>query len=521
MATRLEDFIVRIVLLVGFSISFMGHALAGQPDVKRSGKGSANPPAVKQGSGPQTSSALQGLSEQWGKLMRELNVPGMAVAVVQGDQVTLLEGFGIRDPQTNAPVTPNTVFFLADSTKSIVAMAVAKLADDGRIDLDAPVQKYLPSFELANLDVSATITVRDLLAQRWEIDSFSIKFGESFTGEMDDERFYRLLREVRPRMRFTRGPVPYTTLGRMIKAVSGMSWQDYVKKHILAPAGMNNTFCRASEMYAQPEVAMPIEEVNGFWRVLGSRKTDRTMHAGAGIASSVSDMARWLRLNMNDGQIDGRRILSEKRIHEMHTSQVGVRRRIFEFDGRGYGLGWYIADYQGKMLVHHVGLFPGYRVHCSFMPEEKIGVVALVNTSSMVLHFGDMVACDVYNRLLNLTPTDMLTRMRDMADHERDRLAYHLPEGANPAKGGLSLAPQAYVGKYVSEVWGTLNVAYEDGLLTMRIGDLSVPIVSTGPDWFAPTIIGKPLSGRFEITGGTTVSAVVIERGPISMNFKR
>ena len=102
-----------------------------------------------------------------------------------------------------------------------------------------------------------------------------------------------------------------------------MTWKECVKEYILAPAGMNNTFCQATEMYARPDVAMPVEDVDGAWRVSDTLKTDRTMHAGSGMGASVADLARWLRLNLNDGQIDGRRILSEKRTKEMRGADAG------------------------------------------------------------------------------------------------------------------------------------------------------------------------------------------------------
>jgi CubicO group peptidase (beta-lactamase class C family) len=470
---------------------------------------------------PDTAS-LQDLGERWRRIMKQLRVPGMAVAVILNDKVILLEAFGIRDPHTKAPVTPDTVFFIGDNTEPFVVMALLQLADEGRVDLDAPVKKYVPRFELANADLSTTLTVRDLLSQRWGLENFTLNFGLDYTGEIDDELFYRLLRKVRPEEKFKRSSIIYATLGRVIPAVSGMSWKDYVKKRILAPAGMNNTFCQATEMYARPDVALPVHTVGDAWRVLETRKSDRTMHAGGGMGASVADLARWLRLNLNGGQIDGRRILSEKRVKEMQTQQVEAPRRIFQFDREGFGLGWDISSYQGERVVSQFGVFPGYRSNISILPDHKIGIVVLSNASGAARHFSDLVACDILDRLLGFQGEDLVPRLDRLVYRERDRRSSQYLDGTNPAKnGGLTLDPQAYVGEYVSDTWGRLYVEYKDGLLIARIGDLKVGLVSSGPDWFAALVTDRRFSGRFIVTDAKRVSGVNIERGPVSMNFTR
>ncbi|MFQ5592133.1 MAG: serine hydrolase [Phycisphaerae bacterium] len=515
---------MRIAFMAALGALFVGHMAMGQTSGESSGAGGVAPKKPVEATQPgasHTAPALQTLGSRWQGIMKELHVPGMAVAAVRGDKVVLLEGFGTRDPRTKAPVTPDTIFFLADSTRPFVAMEVLKLAEEGLVDLDTPVKSYLPRFMLAAPELAAAVTVRDLLCLRWDINSFVINIAASFTGEMDDDLFYDQLSRVRARERFTRTNVPYITLGRMIDAAAGMSWKDYLNKRILAPAGMDNTFCSASRMYASSNVAMPVEEVDGEWHVSTTLKTDRTMHAGGGIGSSASDLVKWLRLNLNGGRIDGRRILPENSVKEMQTQQVAAPRRIFEFEGKAYGLGWYLGSYKGNRLVYHIGMFPGYRSHISFMPERGVGVAVLVNSSEIVMHFADFVACDVYDRLFNLQGEDLHERLREKAYEESDRRVSRSPSGPNPAKGGLTLDPRAYVGKYVSKTWGTLDMTYDGDLLTAKIGDLVVPMFSTGPDWFTAVVGARTLSGRFEMTDDKRVTAVILERGPVEMNFKR
>ncbi len=462
--------------------------------------------------------------ERWDAVMKELRIPGMAVAVVEGDAELLVKGFGVRDPEKKAPVTRDTIFYLASSTKSFTAVAVLALADEGRLDLDAPVKKYLPRFQLQDPQLARSITVRDLLCHRHGLRGRKIQFGESFTGDMPDERFYRLLRNVRSRGEFTYTNLHYTLLGRVIEAVTNKPWKQVVREKILSPAGMNRTFCNVSEVSRAGNAAVPIQEIGGAWAPALIQKSDRSMSAAGGTSSSAADLARWLRLMINEGAIDGKRILSKKSVREMKEQQVVGGRGFFGIERHGYGLGWYIGSYDGEKLVHQFGSFAGARAHVSFMPDRKLGVAVVVNQDMPAFNFAELVAIDVYQKVLGLPADDKLATLRERAAQNRPNLP-KAPDAALPrlAAQHLSLPPKSYEGDLTSPDWGTLALRHDKGFLLAKLGDVEVSLFANGTDRFTCTLIPRnmpPSDGHFD-KQGERISSMTLDTGGIPMKFTR
>ena len=147
----------------------------------------------------------------------------------------------------------------------------------------------------------------------------------------------------------------------MIEAVTNKTWKQVVREKILGPAGMDRTFCNTSEVERAGDAALAIQEVGGEWAPALIQKTDRSMNAAGGMNSSAADLARWLRLMINEGAIDGKQILSKKSVREMQEQQVAGGTGFFGIERHGYGLGWYIGSYNGEKLVHQFGSFAGTR----------------------------------------------------------------------------------------------------------------------------------------------------------------
>jgi CubicO group peptidase (beta-lactamase class C family) len=470
--------------------------------------------------------ALKGLHERWAKMAEELDAPGIAVAVVKDDRVVLTDAFGRRGPDSDAAVDLDTMFYIASSTKSFTAMAIMILVDDGKIDLDAPVKTYLPRFKLSDPELTSKITVRDLLCHKYGLNSTLAAFAEAYTGQIDDDKFYRILRQFKPKGFFEYSNLHFTLAGRIIHAVSGMSWKDFIQKRILEPAGMSNSTCYASVMYGGDNHAEPMTDFWGKWQATRLQKTDNTMHAAGGMGASAADLAQWIRLNLNGGQLDGKRILSEKLVREMHTQHAGTDQKFGSFGREGYGLGWFIGSYQDEVMIHHFGGYAGSRAHISFMPARDIGIVVLMNSAGPVSSLADVIACDVYDRLLGKKGEDLLPKIKENVAKFRKLGAETDPNaGDNPVVGdGLSLKPQAYVGQYTSENWGTLEVKLKDGQLVAAIGDIPLTLYSTETDRFITAVQGiRPHDkGRFRVSPSGEVHVVTIEAGDgMTMSFKR
>jgi CubicO group peptidase (beta-lactamase class C family) len=313
--------------------------------------------------------------------MRRLNVPGASLGIVEGDRIVHLRGFGQARPDGGAP-TPQTPFFIGSLTKSVTALAVMQLVEAGKIELDAPVQRYLPWFTLADPQASARITVRHLLNQTSGLTTSSgrIRLADFDTSPDATERQARALASLtlaRPAgSAFEYSNSNYNVLGLVVEAASGEAYADYVRKHIFTPLDMSHS-------YTSPAGA----KQNGL--ALGHRYWFAVPFAAPGLPipsgslpsgqlmSSAEDMAHYLMAHLNEGRYGDAQMLSPVGMEELHR---GVAEDIEMGLSMGkYGMGWFVTDAGPTQTVWHTGIVPDSFAYMALLPEQKKGVVLLFN----------------------------------------------------------------------------------------------------------------------------------------------
>lgn len=467
--------------------------------------------------------SLEDLEPRWTRAMRQLRVPGMAVAVVRGGRVLYRQCFGIRDLGENKPVTPDTAFYIASCTKSFVATAIAMLAEQKKLDLDAPVKSYLPRFRIADPELSQKLTVRDLLCHRYGLHSGPIVFLDAYSGEITEDRFYGFLAQVEPADTPRYSNLHFTLAGRVIAQVTGYTWRDFLEECIFRPAGMQQATGYADGMYARDDVAIPLLPRGESFVRSPVRKTDRTMHAAGGLGMSIRDLERWLLLNLGGGKVGGTRIIGAKALAELHrqhaaaatsTGRIGVR--------DGFGLGWFTGKYRGRRWVQHGGGYVGAAAHVSFLPDEGIGVALLANTNGSGHALIECVSIDIYDHLLGIDGEDLLPDFARQSERFVARL-WERPRAQNPARAGTLTLPAAhYTGIYRNPDWGTVLIQLADGNLVGRIGGLEAELFARGKDRFGAIIATTQKSrGRFDIAGGKVRALVLDLMGRSGIRFVR
>jgi CubicO group peptidase (beta-lactamase class C family) len=361
-------------------------------------------------------------------------VPGLAICVVKGDRAIYERGFGLRNAKSQLPVTPETGFYIASSTKSYVGMAASVLAAEGKLDLDAPISRYLPDMRLPEPLSPDSITVRALLTHRSGINNIPIQIHLVRDGALSKDEFLRMMYEKSKPMAtdFKYTNLGYNVAGYILQDVTGNPWQEVVAETVLQPVGMPNTSTSITEAQ-QREFALPYQSTGDGWKLL-ELKTDSTMHAAGGIVTTVSDAARWIIVNLHGGMINGRQALPAEAVRVAHTPWATLDSRYYRFHRTGYGLGWYTADFENEVLMHHFGGFDGYHAHISFMPQHDIGVAVFINTDS---YDGDtlvhMLAAYTYELLLDHEGADEKyqkeSQMRSARSVAMRQLAEEIPKG--------------------------------------------------------------------------------------------
>jgi len=445
-------------------------------------------------------------------------IPGVSVAVVQEGKPIYLRGFGMADVETGLPVTPNTLFYIASSTKSFVGLTAALLDARGEFDLDAPITQYLPKEAFPATVQVDRVTVRDLLTHTSGLENDPIVFRTAYSGEHTPDVLHTLLSETTVNEAAPHGTFAYTNLGYnllslILEELTGKPWPDLVQEEVLAPLGLTRTTAYASlpQQEGWPQARPYFAFGTDGPERIALQKQDNTMHAAGGMVSSATDLAQWLIMNLQDRHVGDQEVLPTAVVQETHRKQAEVDAEFFRFHRHGYGLGWYHAAYGAETLVHQFGSFPGFRAHVSFLPEHDLGVVVLVNESTLGSTFADVIATFLYDWWLvgpeaKSTYAGFVQRLVQQRDQFKQRIESDRAERANRTFT-LTEPLSAYTGTYKHPAGGTLHISEENQVLIVQLGNLRVVATPlTAPNTIRVELI--PLQGEvigFEVTDAGTV----------------
>ncbi len=306
--------------------------------------------------------------------MRAEHIPGVALAIVKGDQIVYMKGYGRAD-QSGRSVTPQTPFLIGSVTKPFTALAVMQLVEAGKVELDAPAQRYIPWFHDADPETSAQVTVRMLINQTSGLPQGPTMVTWTWPDQPDAiERHVRLITSMKPAsapgQTFAYSNANFATLGMIIEAVSGQSYEDYVKQHIFAPLDTQNS-------YVSQEEAMQHGMATGYRWWLGfpvpvTLPFNRAnLPAGFAIASA-EDVAHFMIAEMNGGHYRGNSVLSPD----------GIALLQAEPRSGEYGMGWESLRIDGRRLINHDGATGNYQCSVFIDPQTKVGVFVAANAMS-------------------------------------------------------------------------------------------------------------------------------------------
>lgn len=424
------------------------------------------------------------------QVMRTFDVPGMAVTIVKDGRVLAARGYGVRTLGDTARVSASTRFGIASNTKAFTATALAILVDEGKVEWDAPVVKYLPQFALSDPYVTSQITVRDLLVHR---SGLGLGAGDLLwwpASTYDRKQIMHRLRFIPLstsfRSAYAYDNVLYLVAGEVIEAVTGQVWEDFIAARILKPLGMTETTTRHSDAARSGNVASTHAFVNGTLQRVPPLVSDNTNPAG-GINTSATDIAKWMVAQLDSGRTGTTRLWSPRAQRNLWTgvtptpiySPPPVLAAVSPQFSL-YALGFNVQDYRGRKIATHTGGLPGYVSQVTFVPSLNLGVSVLTNQESASAF--QSVTQRVLDHFMGATPVDWRAVMDSMAQAGRARSAAQVA-GASAARDSLSkhsLPIGRYAGRYTDAWYGDVTVSVANGRLSLAmlpspdlVGDLA------------------------------------------------
>jgi CubicO group peptidase (beta-lactamase class C family) len=423
--------------------------------------------------------------------MKTFNVPGMAVAIVKDGKIIVAKGYGVRKLGEPTPVDEFTLFGIGSNTKAFTTAALATLIDEGKLSWDDPVYQRLPGFVMYDPYASHEMTIRDLLTHR---SGMGLGEGDLLfwphTKYTRKEIIYKL-RFMKPassfRSHYAYDNLLYMTAGQIIPAVTGTSWDDYIRQRIFTPLGMTHSNVSNANIKPSDDVAFPHSRLTGRLQVIPFEILDNAGPAGS-INSCAADMAKWVQLQLNRGKFPDRegRLFSEQRSQEMWSPQTILpigdpppALAALKPSFADYALGWGLRDYHGRKLVGHTGGVGGFVSRVMLVPEENLGVVVLTNAEEDGAF--DSILFHVLDHYFNLPATDWIAAYKSREDTQEKEAAETVKkaEAARAADSKPSLPLEKYAGMYTDAWYGPITIRTENAGLVITfdhtptmIGDL-------------------------------------------------
>lgn len=441
--------------------------------------------------------------------MSAWRIPGLAIAVVQNDKLVYMKGFGVNEIGKNDPVTPDTLFEIASTTKAFTTTALAMLVDQKKLGWDEPVRKYVEYFHLDDPCADSLVTLRDIVSHRTGLSRHDELWDYTDWNREQVIRSVSTVKLTKPfRSAYQYQNIMFALAGEAVASVARMPWEEYVRTRIFDPLGMTHTRIAFADWNASQHASgHRFDRAAG--RISLQPMVDYTRIAPAGqIKSCVRDMAQWLRFQLAGGTIDGKRIISTEALEETHTPQTVIRLEGLgretnpETNLESYALGWVVQDYRGQLLISHGGAINGFRTQVALLPKQNAGVVIMSNLgrSLAVIALRD----SILDRLLGSPTRDWNQLLLDV-DKKGDAQD-EAKKKERQAKRHSDTKPthelQAYAGTYSSPSYGTATVASENGGLTLRWYRLVVPLTHFHFDTFTAAVSEEELDEQVQFQLG-------------------
>lgn len=410
-------------------------------------------------------------------LRREAGIPGMAIAIVENGQTTLAHGYGVRKLGAPERVDADTIFPTGSTGKAVTVAALATLVDAGRLGWDDKVVDHLPGFQMYDPWVTREMTVRDLLVHRSGLGYGAGDLLFVPRSNLSRAESVRRVRFIKPatsfRSTFAYSNLMYMVAGQLIEAVSGQTWEEYVRTQVFAPAGMSRSTSDNDRRFATANRAFPHARLDGGLRGAGTQEViderddlGRNAAPGGGLAVSANDMAKWLSLQLSQGKLaTGGKLYSEaaaaemwKPVMPMPTDKARPGMELTQPRFSNYALGWDVQDYRGAKIIWHGGAVLGFKTAVILLPEKNVGFAIEINSEEGELIRGLMF--ELIDHYLGMPRENWPEKFRanrqgDIAQGVKALRAVQ----AKPDKAGPSLSLARYAGTYADPWYGNVEVA--------------------------------------------------------------
>lgn len=445
--------------------------------------------------------------------------PSLSIGIIKDGRIVMCDGFGTRD--TDKPATGKTLYQMASCSKAFTSALAAIMVDQGKLSWDTPLIQYLPNIRFYEDSTTSNITLRDILCHRSGLPRHEYSwYGSDFTKE---ELMYNLryLEPNKPiRTKFQYNNYGYILAGYAIEHITGKSWEQCVTEYILEPLGMKRTTMFVDAMKEDDDHAQPYDRedpgmsiVKGMKQIPIYKMPHEDYQNGVGspagpaatIISCAEEMLKWVSLHLNEGEYEGKQIISKQSMNELHKPSMLLDQLMdmpqSETTNPTYGLGWFIENYRGHKLIQHGGNLDGFSAYTSFIPDLSLGVVAYTNMN--ISNLPVAISKEIYDYYMNVESGNWVQRYHEhLVKQSEKRFDFTTAlAGTKTDNTTYSHPLEAYVGTYTRPGYTPVEIRLDNNELYMKFIDADTKLRHYHYD----TFITSDIMGGGEIPVGLPV----------------
>lgn len=443
-----------------------------------------------------------------------LQVPGVAVGIVQGGKVVMAEGFGPRDLGADETIDADTLFLIASNTKALTTLLLAKLVDDGKLDWQTPVTEVLPSFRLGDAETTKRVRVEHLICACTGLPRQDLEWLLEF-GDLTPDKALATLATMMPTSDFgdlfqysnpMAGAAGFAA-GHVLHPdlELGAAYDRAMQEQVFDPLGMTSTTFDYARALAGKHTGAYAQDVDGKVApaVMAINYSVIPLRPAGGAWSNVRDMLRYVQMELDGGKLpDGRRYISEEKLLARRAKQVAMGQDAW------YGMGLMVDRTWGVEVVHHGGDLIGHHSDMLWLPEHGVGAVVLTNGDP-----GWTIRNLFQRKLLEVLfdgNPEADARLESAAESFFENLAAErklLTVPADPA------ASAALAGRYVNDALGFVEVLREGGRTIFDFGEYQSEMATkANPDGTTSFVTIAPGITGLEFVVGTGAARTLVMR---------
>jgi len=435
---------------------------------------------------------LQGFEDFVRTTMQDWKLQGLAIAIVKDGEVISSKGFGLRDAASGLEVTPQTLFPIASCTKAFTTTAMAILVDEGKLDWDTPVRSYIPTFKLYDPFTTERITPRDLVTHRSGLPRHDLVWYNSSASRrqlFDRLQYLEPSKDFRAVWQYQN--LMYMAAGYLIQQITGQTWEEFVQQRIFDPLGMaSSNFSIVETAEKATDFSHPYREEKDEVKEIPFYAAQGAIGPAGAIVSNISDMSKWVLLQLNKGKYGDTQIVSEAQLAQLHFPQMVIPEtsNYTEIAYSSYGMGWAVTTYRGHPMINHSGGIDGFSTLTTFFPQDAIGIVVLANMGGTPI--SGILTFNAFDRLLGMDEVPWSERSKK----EREEFKAASEKGKEKSEtdrvpGTTPSHPlDAYTGDFEHPGYGTLSVQLDGDQLQITYNSMVFPLKHYHYDIFEFTL---------------------------------